>query len=137
AITNLPDPTANRGIEFLGTWRKSPLSLTASYTYVWSRESNLDLGRPTAVPLTPRHSAGLVAMWEKKDTWKIGAESYYTGRQLLEQNPYRPESKPYVLVGLMGERRFGKVRLFLNAENLGNVRQTHWDPLLRPDRGPD
>jgi outer membrane receptor for ferrienterochelin and colicins len=25
----------------------------------------------------------------------------------------------------------------VNAENLGNVRQTRWDPLLRPSRRPD
>ncbi len=137
AITNLPEPAANRGVEFLGTWRKSPLSLTASYTYVRSRELNIDLGRRTEVPLTPSHSIGLVGMWERKETWRIGVEGYYTGRQLLEQNPYRSESKPYVLVGLMGERRFGRVRLFLNAENLTNVRQTRWDPLLRPNRGVD
>ena len=28
-------------------------------------------------------------------------------------------------------------RLFLNAENLTNVRQTRWNPLLRPNRGAD
>ena len=26
---------------------------------------------------------------------------------------------------------------FVNGENLGNVKQTHWDPLLRPTRGVD
>ena len=31
----------------------------------------------------------------------------------------------------------GPVRLFVNLENLGNVRQTHWDPLLRPSRAVD
>jgi iron complex outermembrane receptor protein len=29
------------------------------------------------------------------------------------------------------------VRLFLNAENLGGVRQTRWDPLLRPTPAAD
>ena len=28
-------------------------------------------------------------------------------------------------------------RLFLNLENLSNVRQTKWDSLLRPSRGVD
>ena len=32
---------------------------------------------------------------------------------------------------------FGPVRLFVNGENLGNVRQTHWNPLIRPVRGVD
>jgi hypothetical protein len=36
-----------------------------------------------------------------------------------------------VLFGGLVERRFGRVRLFVNAENLGGVRQTRFDP-LRP-----
>ena len=76
-------------------------------------------------------------MWERKETWRIGAECYYTGRQRLEQNAYRSGSEPYVSLGLLGERRFGRFRLFLNAENLTNVRQTRWDSLLRPNRGVD
>jgi iron complex outermembrane receptor protein len=61
-------------------------------------------------------------------------EVYYTGRQALDDNPYRAESRPYVVLGLLVERRVGRARLFLNAENLGDVRQTRWDPLLLPSR---
>ena len=35
------------------------------------------------------------------------------------------------------ERRFGPVRLFLNLENLTDVRQQRWHSSLRPDRAPD
>ena len=76
-------------------------------------------------------------MWEKGKTGRIGIESYYTGRQRLEQNPYRAESKPYVLFGFLAERRFGRVQLFVNVENLADVRQTRWNPMLRPNRGID
>jgi iron complex outermembrane receptor protein len=34
-------------------------------------------------------------------------------------------------------RRIGSLLLFLNGENLLNVKQTDWDPLLRPTRGVD
>ena len=134
-LTNLPEPTNNLGLEFLATLRKAPFSATASYTFVQSRQ--LDLGQRVDTPLTPRHSFGIVGMWEKEKAGRIGIESYYTGRQRLEQNPYRTESKPYVLFGFLAERKFGPVRLFLNVENLANVRQTRWDPLLRPNRGID
>lgn len=50
---------------------------------------------------------------------------------------YRLESEPYVIVGALAERRFGRIRLFVNAENLTDVRQTRWDSLLRPERGAD
>jgi iron complex outermembrane receptor protein len=134
-LVNLPEPTTNVGAELLATWRKAPFSVTGSYTYVRSRE--LELGRRVDVPLTPRHSAGLVGMWEKEDVARIGVECYYTGRQRLEENPYRSISRPYVSVGFLAERRVGPIRLFFNAENLGNVRQTRWDPLLRPSRAVD
>ena len=35
---------------------------------------------------------------------------------------------------MLVERRFGPARLFVNAENLLNIRQTRYDPLLRPQQ---
>ena len=43
----------------------------------------------------------------------------------------------YVEVGVLGEVRIGDVHLFLNLENLSDVRQTHYDPLLLPAQAPD
>jgi outer membrane receptor protein involved in Fe transport len=76
-------------------------------------------------------------MWESEGSGRVGVEVYYTGRQALEDNPYRAESRPYVVLGLLVERRVGRARLFLNAENLTDVRQTRWDPLLLPSRSPE
>jgi len=134
-LINLTQPTNNVGFEFLGTVKKAGFSGTASYTYVRSRQ--FEFGERVDTPLTPRHSFGLVGMWEKEKAGRIGVESYYTGQQRLEDNPYRSESKSYVLFGFLAERTFSHFRLFVNVENLSNVRQTRWDPLLRPDRGVD
>jgi outer membrane receptor for ferrienterochelin and colicins len=41
------------------------------------------------------------------------------------------------LFGGLFERRVGKVRMFVNVENLADVRQTKDDPLIRPVRLPD
>jgi iron complex outermembrane receptor protein len=134
-IRNLPDATTNTGLELLGTIRRSPFSLTATYTYVRSRERIN--GSQRDVPLTPRHSAGVVGMWEREDVGRVGVEWYYTGQQRLEENPYRSESEPYVIVGLLAERQFGRVRLFINGENLTGTRQTRWDPMMLSGRAPD
>lgn len=135
SLTNLPQPTITRGFEGIAALREAPVSVTATYTYVWSREG---VGAERAdVPLTPRHSAGLVVMWERKDRGRAGMELYFTGRQRLEDNPYRSESATYVVFGGLVERRFGRFRLFVNAENLANVRQTEWNPLIRPLRAAD
>ena len=130
-LQNLDDPTTNAGVELLGTFRRTPLAVTGTYTYVRSREMGSD------VPLTPRHSAGFVGMIESEDTGRLGVEVYFTGTQLLEANPYRSSSEPYVIVGVLGEWRLGRVRLFVNGENLTGVRQTRFDPLVRPTRAPD
>ena len=134
-VGNLADATTNLGVELLGTLRRAPFSITTTYTYVRARETVS--GTREDVPLTPRHSAGVVGMWEREDAGRVGVEWYYTGRQRLEENPYRALSEPYVIVGLLAERQFGRVRLFINGENLTGTRQTRWNPLLRPDRAAD
>jgi iron complex outermembrane receptor protein len=134
-LVNLLEPTHNVGVEFLGALRKAAFSATVSYTYVHSRQ--VEFGERVDTPLTPRQSFGLVGMWEKAKMGRIGVESYYTGDQRLEDNPYRTRSKPYILFGFLAEHPIGPLRLFVNIENLSNVRQTRWDPLLRSDRAVD
>jgi iron complex outermembrane receptor protein len=134
-LSTLPDPTTNVGLELLGTWRRAPFSVTASYTYVQSRETVNAVQQD--VPLTPRHSAGVVGMWEAEDVGRVGIEWYYTGTQSLDENPYRVTSEPYMILGLLAEKQFGRIRLFVNGENLTGVRQTRWDPLLLPTRAVD
>ena len=43
----------------------------------------------------------------------------------------------YMILGLLAEKAFGRVRLFVNGENLTGVRQTRWDSLLRPTQAAD
>ena len=136
-ILNLVAPRKNRGTELLATWRNSPFAVTASYTYVRASELAPNSYRAD-VPLTPRHSLGIVGMWEKQGRARFGMECYYTGEQRLENNPYRNTSRPYLLAGAMGELKVAKhVRLFINLENLTNIRQTRWDPVLLPKRSVD
>jgi iron complex outermembrane receptor protein len=135
-LVNLTEPTTNVGVELLGTLRKAPFAAIASYAYVRARETDLT-GR-VDVPLTPRHGVALDLMWENARYGRVGFECYYTGHQRLEDNPYRPTSEAYVIMGIMTEYKAAKhVRLFLNLENLTDARQTRWDPLLRPSRAAD
>ncbi len=134
-LRNLIEPTTNAGVELLGILRRSPWAITASYTYVRSRETEDGFTRD--VELTPRHSIGLVGMWENDDG-RVGVEWYFTGRQRLEDNPFRQTSERYHIVGVLIERRVGPVRVFVNGENLTDTRQSRWDdPFLRPERAAD
>jgi outer membrane receptor for ferrienterochelin and colicins len=135
ALRTLAEPTTNAGVEALGVWKTEEFSLVANYAYVRSRET-VEEGL-VDVPLTPRHSVGLDAAWEWEGKGRLGVEWFYTGVQRLEANPYRTESRPYSVFGVLATRQIGRVLLFLNGENLTDVRQTRWEPLVRPGRGVD
>ena len=138
-LKNALTPTRTWGGELLARVAREPFRVTATYTYLRATEwdpatAPVDRVRRD-VPLSPRHAGGLVASMEHEGESRLGLELYYTGRQSLEHDPARQESKPYLLVGLLGERRFGPARVFVNAENLTNVRQTRDDSLILPERG--
>lgn len=136
-LVNVAGQTRIRGSELLLRYRWDDFVVTGSYVYIDATEPDpAGSGRRT-VPLTPRHSAGLVAMWEDHDKGRVGFEVYYTGTQRLEDDPWRATSKPYVELGLLAEAAVGKARLFVNLENILDVRQTRYNSLLRPSRAPD
>ena len=136
-MTNFDGVTRTRGVEALMRWRRDSLVLTASYLYTDASEPDETGTGRRLVPLTPKNSAGIVAMWEVEERGRIGLEIYYTGSQPLEDNPYRSEGDSYFEVGLLGEIIRGRYSFFLNLENLLNVRQTRDDLLVRPNRAPD
>ncbi|MDX2210082.1 MAG: TonB-dependent receptor [Sphingopyxis sp.] len=136
-LVNIAGATRTYGVELLLRQRWDNFSITGSYVHVNATEpADSGPGRQR-VARTPRHSGGVVAMWEKEGVGRLGLEAYYTGGQRLDDNPYRNRSRRYVEMGFLGEIVLGKVRLFVNAENLLGVRQTKYDPLPRPTRAPD
>jgi iron complex outermembrane receptor protein len=138
AILNADLAVRSWGTELLARYRRGGLMLIATHSYTSSSEE--DPGAPGSrrgVPLTPAHVASFNAIWEDEARGRIGLECYYVGRQPLDENPYRTEGSAHVLFGALLERRLGRARVFLNLENLGNVRQTRFDPLLLPTRAGD
>jgi iron complex outermembrane receptor protein len=136
-LANAQGDTHTRGAEVLLRYRWDEFTVTGNYVYVDATEPDPSASGRRTIPLTPRHTAGLVAMWEREDWGRVGLEAYYTGRQQLEDNPYRSRSRPYFELGAMVERHIGNVSVFLNLENLLNIRQTKYDPLVLPRRSPD
>ncbi|HUQ45363.1 MAG TPA: TonB-dependent receptor [Gemmatimonadaceae bacterium] len=139
-LFNAPQSTRTWGGELLARLSRDPFRVTATYTQLrateWDPGNSPGESSRRVVPLNPRHALGLVASVEREGESRLGLELYYTGRQSLEYDPGRRTSAPYLLVGVLGERRFGRARLFVNAENLTDVRQTRDGPLVLPARGP-
>ncbi|MET0337106.1 MAG: TonB-dependent receptor [Caulobacter sp.] len=136
-LVNAPGLTRTGGVEALLRYRWSDFTVTGSYVYVDSSEPDPVGASRRVIPLTPRHTAGVVAMWERHGKGRVGLEAYYTGPQALEDNPYRARGKSYLEVGALGEVTLGDVSLFVNLENILNVRQTKYDRLLLQRRAAD
>jgi outer membrane receptor for ferrienterochelin and colicins len=136
-LVNVDGPTRTVGTELLLRYRAR--EFTALVTHGWTRSTEIDPNEGTRrdVPLTPDQTASFTLMWEIEGGGRLGFEGYYTGRQSLDENPYRSTGRSYVLLGALAERKLGRMRLFINAENLLDVRQTRDDPLVlrapRPD----
>jgi len=133
-LVNIDGTTRVRGTEILLRFKQDGFTVTGSYVFVDATEPEPSGSGRREVPLTPKHTAGLVGMWEVHGKGRIGIEAYYTGEQSLEDNPYRTRSRPYLHLGVLSEITIGKISLFANAENLLDVRQTKYDPLLLPQR---
>jgi outer membrane receptor for ferrienterochelin and colicins len=131
-VQNVPGDTRTWGTELLARLHAESIHATLSYALTRATEPHPETGARREVGLTPRHTAGLVVAWEDEDRGRIGAELYYTGEQTLHDDPYRTRSRPYAVFGVLAERRFGAARVFVNFENIGNVRQTRYAPFLLP-----
>jgi iron complex outermembrane receptor protein len=137
AVVNADLPVRTWGLELLARYSVEGFLVLLTHSYTSSTEEDPEApGSRRPVPLTPGHVGSLNAIWER-ETWRVGLEAYYVGRQPLDENPYRSEGRAHALFGALVQKRFGRLHAFLNLENVGNVRQTRWDPLLLPARAAD
>jgi iron complex outermembrane receptor protein len=136
-IANSPAPTRTFGTECLARFTAGSLHAMAAYTFLHSTETDPFGAARREVPLTPRHAGEIACIWEKESRGRIGLELSYTGHQRLEEDPYRETSVPYWDLNALAELRIGDTRVFLNALNLTDVRQTRFDPLVLPARAAD
>jgi outer membrane receptor for ferrienterochelin and colicins len=79
-------------------------------------------------PLTAKHNAGSVLMYES-EKWRIGYETFYTGKQLLSNGT---ETTDFVTMGLLLMRNFKFGSAFVNFENFTDRRQSRFSHLVLP-----
>jgi iron complex outermembrane receptor protein len=134
-IVNGAGPRRVPGAEALIGYVEGPLHAIASWSYLRATEE-VSPGARQDAPLVPRQTAEIGAILESEIRGRVGVEVGYTGKQALEYDPYRTTSPGFIGLNALGELRFGDIAVFLNAINLTDVRQTHYNPLLRPSPGP-
>lgn len=135
-LRNAVSPARTQGAELFAFYNGEPITITAQYTFLHGNMGALDTAKQQPIPLDPRHSAGLDVAWEDEHGGaRVGLEVFYTGRQSLEDDPYRTTTPSYTTVGLLVSWRLARATVYLNGENLTDVRQTRYDPLLLPAQG--
>ena len=65
----------------------------------------------------------------ESDKWRIGYETYYTGKQNLSNGTVTPD---FFTMGLMLMRNFKWGSVFANFENFTDRRQSRFSPLVLP-----
>jgi outer membrane receptor for ferrienterochelin and colicins len=131
-LVNAPDATRTGGAEVYARYRIDPVHFTGTYTYIDASELDIDRGLRRTVPLNARHAFGLSGVYEEEHDAIVGLELYYTGRQAIADDPYRSVSRPYATVDALIQKQLGRLIVFLHGEDLNGVRQTQFDPILRP-----
>lgn len=100
------------------------LKLFCGYTYTNATLYNGGVVNDNV--LTPKHKINAILMFEKDEAWKIGLEAYYFDNQKLSDGK---NGKSYVLMGFMAERFIRKFSVYINFENILDVRQTRFDTI--------
>ena len=97
-----------------------------NYAFIDTRLQYLP-GNPLK-PLTARHNAGSVIMYESP-RWRLGFETYYTGKQKLSNGN---DTHDYFLLGLLAMHNFKWGSAYVNFENMTDRRQSRFSPLVLP-----
>ena len=100
------------------------LALYLGYTYTNAKIHNNSFIAEN--PLTPRHRFNAALVYEVEGKWKIGSEIYYFSKQKLSDGT---EGRDYWLTGLVAEKVWKRISVFINFENFGDVRQTKFESI--------
>lgn len=126
---NANGPIDSRGLETNLRISYDDFKLYAGYSLVDTRRRYTGENYNSPVPLTAKHRVNLVAVYELEGKFRLGLEAYYNGRKPLSTGD---KSRSYWLMGIMGERRWKHFSIFANLENMLNIRQDRYQPVVLP-----
>ncbi|MGM9477359.1 TonB-dependent receptor [Pedobacter sp. GSP4] len=104
---------------------KTFFKLFAGYTFTSAKADYLPLIRD--IRLLPKNKLNLALLYEKERNFKMGLEGYFTDRQYLYNNL---QTNPFWEFGFMAEKVFGKISVFINAENFTDTRQSKYKSVV-------
>lgn len=126
-FVNASQPVESRGFETNVRLSYDIVKLFAGYTFTHAKARYLPGNQ--ILPLTPKSRINSALLFESEANFKTGIEAYYTSSQFLTN---RFKTKPYWVLGIFGEKMFGKYSLFINAENITDTRQGRFTQVVFP-----
>jgi iron complex outermembrane receptor protein/outer membrane receptor for ferrienterochelin and colicins len=126
-FVNAEQPVRSRGFETNARLSYDIVKLFAGYTFTNAKADYL-VGNQT-LPLTPKSRINSALLFEKEANFKTGVEAYYTSSQFLSDG-FR--TKAFWVLGIFGEKTFGKYSLFVNFENITDIRQGRFSQVVFP-----
>jgi iron complex outermembrane receptor protein/outer membrane receptor for ferrienterochelin and colicins len=126
-FVNADQPVRSRGFETNARVSYDLVTLFAGYTFTHAAATYL-AGNQT-LPLTPKSRINSALMFERESNFKAGVEAYYTSSQFLSDG-FR--TRPFWVLGIFGEKTFGRYSLFINFENITDTRQSRFTPVVFP-----
>ena len=127
SFRNADRPIRSAGFETNARFVYGRVKLFSGYTFTDAKARYL-AGDQT-LPLVPRSRSNSTLLFEREGAFKAGLEAYYSSSQLLSTGFKTPSFWVY---GIFGEKTFGKLTVFINAENLGDTRQGKFSPVVFP-----
>lgn len=104
---------------------KEYFKLFAGYTFTDARANYLPVIQD--IRLLPKNKVNLALLYEKERNFKLGLEGYFTDRQYLYNNQL---TDAFWEFGFMAEKVFGKISVFINAENFTDTRQSRYKSVV-------
>jgi iron complex outermembrane receptor protein/outer membrane receptor for ferrienterochelin and colicins len=126
-FSNATGRVTSRGFETNVRLGYDIVKLFAGYTYTNAMAGYLTGNR--TLRLTPKSKLNSALLFEKEDDFKAGFEAYYTSNQYLTNGARTPA---YWVLGIFGEKIFGKFSIFVNAENITDTRQGRFGQVVFP-----
>ncbi|MEZ4885219.1 MAG: TonB-dependent receptor [Chitinophagales bacterium] len=128
---NADGKTESKGLETNIKLGYDDFKLYLQYAFI---DAQLDYdGITRQKPITPRHNAGGILMYES-GKWRLGYEVYFTGGQTLFDGS---AVEDYWTMGLLISRQIEKLNIFVNFENFTDTRLSKFqDTVLPPHTNP-
>lgn len=108
---------------------KDDFKLFIGYTFTHAKADYLSGNQ--FLSLLPKSKLNLALVYEKEQDFKIGLEAYLTDNQYLTNGNTTPS---FWEMGIMAEKTLGKLAIFINAENMTDVRQSRYKTVVNPPR---